>query len=190
MSIINDALKKVQKNIEKKEDQVTPIILGQPPEKSIEKTDLKFNKKKKRLFPFLRYFLYACVAFLLLYKNPFITSMLLPTNSSKTKIPNTTITDVSAINTELSELPALPEQPKQTQQEIPAPPKIYSTINTSDILTGIVIMDGVNFALINDFIYEEGEIFKGKTINKILSNKIELIDSSGNIEILTVQEKP
>ncbi len=86
-------------------------------------------------------------------------------------------------------------KPKKLNFHIVAPTKNAAPISAANnnlppgaiILNGITTMGDKRVALINNEIYQVGETIEGKRITDISMQKVELVDSNGNVTILKVK---
>ncbi len=186
MSIINDALKKTQDNLEKKEpkdmSEVYAKLHGESPaapegskNTSQKPTPAKENKKKtsSNLSQYLILLvLLIGIGFVIKNYYPQLIPRQLSFNLNFKKIFN---------QVRSSSSPTF--RPFSPQKKTAQPP-----INANSIvLQGTLAREGKNVALLNDRIYESGESINGKTIVNITLKKVDIKDGD-RIVSLTVGE--
>ncbi len=189
MSIIHDALKKVQKSMEQNNTPINPFKL----QEDIVEVLPSLNPKKKKNNSTLLWIsiitsvliLFGFVLFIfseIKSKNPkFLFSLNLnsimrtQTHSSKTKI---TPTPTSSPVKEAAQTPTANTPIANAPPLSPSP--------TLD-LQGIMASSGQNIALINNSVYEEGAVIDGKKIIKINLNTI-TIEYNGKQEEITLKK--
>lgn len=199
MSIINDALKKSQENIDKKSenqdvtdlyDKLHPSSGGVTPPRQAQTTSSSGSNPFQTLFAFI--FLLASLAglffaFLHFVDNDTtrtlkrqlitlqrikITPPALP-KPITTKTPATTpIAQTVAVATP-APIAATPVQPKVPDSTL--------------VLNGTMQNDKSTAALINNEVYEVGDVVEGKKITSITLNKVELTDNQGVVTVLRVK---
>ncbi len=183
MSIIHEALKKVQSNRAENsaaENPVrsTPKVLSSTTQtfsdKIKEKNAVIANKRfsKQEIFWTILIFSLGAVTFYNLSEYTKRTAEI-----SRTKIFVPTVT--SAMVQSQTAIPSI-AVPVSSSTPTPVLPK-----KGEIILSGIVEMDGKNFALINKEFYETGETVEGATITKISSDSIE-ISQKGKTRVIKI----
>lgn len=190
MSIIHEALKKVQSNrteTQSVKDSVTlPVTNANRPATPLSNT--KFTTKTPAARKPLTYnillwcFLILAISAVTFYnlydftvrttemsKANFASASVQPLTSQARHIPNTPATQIIT-----------PELPEPIASQPPQPQK------GEILLTGIVFMDGKNFALINNEFYETGETVEDATITKITTDSVDIIQKglSRTIKVL------
>lgn len=181
MSIIHDALKKAQTNLEKgvenkysfsdKESQTTGITNTPPESLQPSNTSATENKNNKTSRSFL-----LLNILIILFTIGSIAYFIFNSNSK--------------ISLNLSfpfqkEGISKPETPISTQ-EISTPRK---TVLTKIALNGTMLMGVKQVALINGEIYEVGEKIGEEILSKIALQSIELTDQEGNIRTISVRHR-
>lgn len=188
MSIIHEALKKVQSQRSENtsaQNNITPAQKRAPAESSISDTALNarpaipknLSTINKLLWSFLLFILLGFTFYNLYEYNVRITEIAL-TNSAITPVqpPADKITDSThppETTVPITRIPT-PSQPKKGEL----------------ILSGVVEMDGKNFALINNEFYETGETVEGVKITRITTDSIDILQRNKHrtIKILRPRE--
>lgn len=194
MSIINDALKKLQSNLEKKKSQNTSPGPSETPLEKPTQQALANNVEEKK------------------------SQISLPPFEHFPKEPRN-----KAPNPNLIPLPdsrSVKSKPRESHQRMsfllfvvyfficgflifliiqrffplrttrgpdPIPKKNFYPLNSGLNIEGIMVMENKNVVLINNEIYEEGEFLQGMKIIKISMDRIELLDN-GKIKTLNVNK--
>jgi type II secretory pathway component PulC len=156
MSIIYDALKKVEKNISL-----------EPKVEKLEKTRLRFSKALPRLY--LVYILVACIG---VFLGNALFNLLTYTKSISFKQikPSMPRTDTETI------------QSAELAKPLPQPEEKIE-LRESFVLNGIFFSDNEGYALINNQIVKAGDTIKGATVKDIKLNEVELETATGIIRL-------
>ncbi|MCB9772582.1 MAG: hypothetical protein H6754_08550 [Candidatus Omnitrophica bacterium] len=178
MSIIHEALKKVQSNrseTQSDKDTLTPPVKIQsrpaaPLPKPAPTPTTVVARKPFTYNIFVWCFLIlaiSAVTFYNLYDFTVRTAGMSKTNFASTSI--------QPFPSQPSHTPNTPATQTITPQ-IPAPivPQPLQPQKGEILLTGIVFMDGKNFALINNEFYETGEMVEDGTITKITTDSVDI----------------
>lgn len=179
MSIINEALKKTQKYLERKVESQPAIT---PPNMASPKIDSpkKENTSVKITIILISLGFVGCVVAFFLMMFP--AQKMAPT-------PSIVKTDLQQ-NTAVSNPPAAytpPISPALPAQTIPASATASSSTNTSQlVLNGTIDTGDDQLALINNQIYRVGDDVEGRRILRIGTDKVE-ISENGNVVVLTTK---
>ncbi len=200
MSIIHEALKKVQSNRSQNNKDGSEIVENPSMKETVAPSSVSSRplaKASAAKFPFQNKFLSS---------NSLIWSAIILALSIYTFLNlhdlSLRINDLANLaassSTNPAQSPRLTAQPTsetEPQAIVPATNAIASTPPApiikpqrkkgEIILSGITSMDGKNFALINDGIYETGEIVEGATITRITDTSV-ILFQRGNTKILKV----
>jgi len=177
MSIIHDALKKVQTNLDKKKSSArhnnnTPPFAQRARSLSSDSQNTVKEYAPDSILNGVVFLLITCLIVLLLY--------ILNRPSHLRQTPQQyTATPASSIK-----FPSRAIHPTN----ISPPQKNMPQKNNETVLQGTMLMGNRQVALINSEIYELGESVNGLTITNITLKKVDLIDQNGNITILTVNK--
>ena len=200
MSIIHDALKKVQKNFEHKKE-LPPVSPTTPPPAFVEPAQPlspKTNPDPYRPRPTISLELLAIIilsivvavlafTFIVYHlRSPQpIVILSKETHPSDMKPETKTSPQVEAQTqpAPTSDVTAVPNNSAVSSANLPTNTKEENTLR----LQGIMSQDGKNIALIDDQMYEEGEIIHKLKIKKITSKFVELEDKNGETLILKIK---
>ena len=181
MSIIHDALKKTQKNL----NNITQHNISKNTEENSSKNNsMKILDETKIIAVKTPKNHSAIIIFCLII----ITIVLVAStviSFLKTKSPSTSRKTASKIT----------QEPTSQSIKTTAKPSTKTSINTkphqpgqSLVLNGTLMANDKKAALINNELYEIGESIEGKTISNIFLNKVELLDKNGTTTILKVKK--
>jgi hypothetical protein len=162
MSIINDALKKVQQNFEKHKK-----ALSEAPVDEIPRPKEKFSKLSQAI-------IMASFAGSILFLVAFV---IFSPKQKKIELPPAAATSTPAANVATQVSPVIPPAPK------PPAEKLYSSKTRIGgfTLNGIVSMDGGYVALINNKIVKEGESIGSRRIIGISKEEVKVFDNGETI---------
>lgn len=184
MSIIHEALKKVQSD--RSQNKEGPEILkpeGKPADRpsrpSAGEEDLSKAQPAAAVNrPRFAWdtFLWICIALLLsgmtflnLYQYTARTAMM-----AALSFPSASIPFPAPYPEQKAAIPVIVSAPEIVPAPSPVPQAPPKPKKGAIILSGITLMDGKNYALINDGIYEIGDEIAGSKITKITSDSVEL----------------
>lgn len=180
MSIINDALKKVQSSLENKDAAVPPplktltIIEREQKKKQEESLAQKRSSPPPKLLKISFFiFLFACLALAFLYFSDYFKK-----RSSPPKFPqiSTLTKSINQKITSLSFQPSSSVSNENTSSPKKMPPKNF-------VLRGIITKNNHQAALINDDIYEEGSMIGETKVVSISSQEVKLLDGDQTITL-------
>ena len=182
MSIINDALKKAQQSLEKKQHK-TPI----------ENVYEKLSKPQEPLAPHSALSSPASISGVTSSDEPkaWYTNIFFLTSIFLIVIGFLTAILIFLSNQSSIKIKHLFIQPVDSQGSVKPPPPsaVKRTYNKDElVLSGIVMMGDQRVALINDAMYELGEKVQGKQIINITMDKVEILDGE-RILVLEVHKK-
>lgn len=158
MSIIYDALKKVEKNINL-----------EPKVEKLEKTKLQFFKVRPGLY--LIYILVACIG---IFSGNLLFNLLSRPKSISFKQTQPSLPIQGTETETIHSAQFLKPLPKTKERNEP---------EESFVLNGIFFSDNEGYALINNQIVKIGDTIKGATVKDIKLNEVELETPSGIIKI-------
>ena len=178
MSIINDALKKAQSNLKKKETEHIPNIyekLYKPKEISPPSSEFIEPPPQEQKAWYSGILTLITIFFLVIGFLSAVLFFLL--NQSTTKTQTVVVQPEDSNESTITPSPAAATPAK----------RLYK--RNELVLSGIMMMGDKRVALINNDIYELGETVQGKKIIDITLDKVELQDGNRTI-VLQVRKKP
>lgn len=198
MSIIHEALKKVQSN--RSQNNKEEILLPKPPLQPAESASVQkietpavgpSAKIPAKKFPFdlivWGVVLTTLIGFLFFNLQEFMNRLTEIAAFNAAPKPAATVIVVPPVTPSVAISPpvATVEAPPPAPPTPPAPPKRQKG---ELVLYGITFMDGKEFALINDGIYQVGDDVEGAKIDRITNQSV-IVTQKGKTKILKVLNK-
>ncbi len=196
MSIIHDALKKVQVNLSSQNDAPSPSQ-GRPASFSEQKTQIQKNPapddpqpeapRPKVKMPLSSRFLWFSIFLALLPIAAIAASRIFTESRATAQIQKGTPRQTESPNILVIKPASPPPMPSVVRDTkiplIPVPPR------TEIILAGIVNIDGQNMALINNEYYAEGETVGGVKLLTITGSSVDVLLPDGTTRTLKLRHR-
>ena len=172
MSIIYEALKKVEKSIDKNQDAAHSAEVESKPQGVEKSPSPSFSRSKKTVLLFIVAGLGAWCAALAF---SFFTRQMAERKQAEG---------------ELMRMQGLPQKPPESAlpKSVSIPPSAVPTVPNPQegfVLNGVFFADGQGYALINNQIFEESDTLAGAKVKRISLEGVELETGEGEVHFLS-----